>query len=210
MVSPNGDAGFPGNLSCKVTYSLSSDNCLTIKYEAESDQKTHVNLTNHTYFNLKGEGSGDILDHELTIHASRYVEIAPNLLPTGILKAVDGEMDFRKTKTIGADLAKTPAGYDHCYVLDSSEKGLKPCAEVFEKTTGRRMKISATQPGVQFYSGNFLEGWKGKRGSIYDKYSGFCLETEHFPDSPNQAGFPSTLLEKGQKYEHIAKFEFSW
>jgi aldose 1-epimerase len=216
--SPDGDEGYPGNLRAAVTYGLTGSNEITALYEARVDADCPVNLTNHTYFNLAGEGWGTIMTHELRICASRYLEVDQALIPTGKLLPVDGTpFDFRKSKTIGADYkaaceGKTDAvgtGYDHCFVLDGyteNEKRLAPCAEVRDSGSGRGLKVSTTQPGVQFYSGNFLTGIPGKPGSVYAKNAGFCLETQHFPDSPNKTGFPSAVFGPDRDYREETVF----
>ncbi|MCX7025734.1 MAG: galactose mutarotase [Spirochaetes bacterium] len=211
--SPDGDEGYPGNLEASVTYSLGADGSIRMAYEAVTDAPTPVNLTNHSYFNLKGEGKGDILDHELRISCSRYVPVGDDLIPTGALHPVAGTpFDFLKAKPVGTDIAAV-GGYDHCFVLDRpeiSDNSLIPCAEAFHPGTNRRLTILTTMPGVQFYSGNFLKDIRGKTGSVYDRHSGFCLETEFLPDSPNQAGFPACILEPGAKYVHETVCRFSF
>jgi aldose 1-epimerase len=216
--SPDGDEGYPGNLRAAVSYGLGGSGEITALYEAKVDQDCPVNLTNHAYFNLSGEGGGSILAHELTLRASRYLEVDEELIPTGKLLLVEGTpFDFRKPKTIGADYeaacgGKTDAvgtGYDHCFVLDTymeNEKPPAPCAEVRDPASGRGLKVSTTQPGLQFYSGNFLTGIPGKAGSVYGKNAGFCLETQHFPDSPNQNGFPPAVFGPGRDYREESVF----
>jgi aldose 1-epimerase len=218
LLSPDGDEGYPGNLRAAVTYGLSAANEITALYEAKVDADCPVNLTNHAYFNLVGEGTGTILAHELKLFASRYLEVDQTLIPTGKFLSVDGTpFDFRKSKTIGADFeaacgGKPEAvgtGYDHCFVLDGCDENVKallPCAEVYDSGSGRTLAVSTTQPGVQFYSGNFLTGVPGKAGSVYGKNTGFCLETQHFPDSPNKNGFPSAVFGPGRDYREEAVF----
>lgn len=211
----NEEEGYPGNLEVSVTYSLTARNELQISYEATTDQATVINLTNHTYFNLGGAGNGNILGHLLRIHASRYTPVDATLIPTGELKEVEGTvMDFRQPTAIGARIAQVggePIGYDHNYVLDRNPHlGLALAAEVSEPTSGRVLKVYTDQPGIQFYSGNFLDGTiTGKGGKAYNQYTGFCLETQHFPDSPNQPKFPSTLLRPGQTYKSETVYAFS-
>jgi aldose 1-epimerase len=218
LSSPDGDEGYPGNLQAAVSYGLSGSGELTALYEAKVDEDCPVNLTNHAYFNLAGEGRGTILSHELTLFASRYVEPGADLIPTGRLLSVEkSPFDFRKPKTIGADFDAASGGkpdavgtgYDHCFVLDGyAEDGKKrvPCAEVRDPGSGRALKVSTTQPGVQFYSGNFLTGVPGKAGSVYGKNAGFCLETQHFPDSPNRKEFPPAVFGPGRDYREESVF----
>jgi aldose 1-epimerase len=211
MESPAGDEGYPGNLKAVVTYGLSKANELVADYEAQVDAPCPVNLTNHAYFNLAGEGEGDILSHDVLLHCSSYLEVDKNLIPTGRLIPVKGgPFDFLKAKPIGRDIAAAGGGYDHCFVVDGKPGKLRPCAEVFEGKTGRTMRVFSTQPGVQFYTGNFLKGAAGKTGSLYHKHSGFCLETQHFPDSPNQPDFPSCVFGPGRDYHEKALFAFDW
>jgi aldose 1-epimerase len=213
LESPDGEEGFPGNLKAVICYGLTKSNELIIDYKASVDKKCPINLTNHAYYNLAGEGKGDILGHEMQISASRYVEVGSDLIPTGKMPSIlGGAFDFTKRKVIGKDIAQTGGGYDHCYVLDSANDDgtLKLCAEVFEPISGRSMKVLTTQPGVQFYSGNFLDGVRGKVGSVYGKHTGFCLETQHLPDSPNQSDFPSCIYGPDKKYHEKALFSFAW
>jgi len=212
--SPDGDQGYPGNLDVEVVFSLSSDNSIKITYEARTDAPTPLNLTNHSYFNLKGEGNGTILDHEVQLFCPKYVPVNADLIPTGALKDVAGTpFDFTARKPIGRDIAKTDGGYDHCFAIDrancaESEESI--CAEVFEPLTKRTLRTKTTLPGVQFYTGNFLKGIKGKEGSIYDKHAGFCLETGFFPDTPNHINFPECVLKPGEVYKHSTTYSFSF
>ena len=214
-VSPDGEEGYPGNLQVQVIYSLTNYNELIVDYTATTDQPTHVNLTQHSYFNLAGAGA-DILGHELMIDADRYTPVTGELIPTGELAAVAGTpFDFRKPTAIGARInaphpqIKNGQGYDHNWVLNREGPGLELAARVLEPSTGRTMEVATTEPGMQFYAGNFLDGTiVGKGGSKYGRRSGFCLETQHYPDSPNQPDFPSTLLRPGSTYSSRTVFKF--
>jgi aldose 1-epimerase len=215
-VSPDGDQGFPGALTATVRYTLDGHD-LKIEYSATTDKDTVVNLTNHSYFNLGGQGKGDILGHMLTIHASRFTPVNATLIPTGELRPVEGTpFDFRKATAIGQRINNKDEqlangkGYDHNWVLDNSGGKLSEAAEVHDPSTGRVLKVITTEPGVQFYTGNFLDGTiQGKEGRTYGRRSALCLETQHFPDSPNHPTFPSTELKPGQKYHTVTIFRFS-
>jgi len=215
-VSPDGDQGFPGKLTTVVRYTIEGKT-LKVDYSATSDKDTVVNLTNHSYFNLAGQGHGDVLKHEVKINASRYTPVNNNLIPTGDLASVEGTpFDFRKPTAVGAridsdnDQLKKGRGYDHNWVLDSDGKKMVEAAEVYEPSTGRVLQVLTDQPGVQFYTGNFLDGSiTGKDGKVYGHRFGLCLETQHFPDSPNQPKFPSTELKAGQRYHTVTVFKFS-
>ncbi len=211
-LSKDGDEGFPGNLDCIVTYTLTNGNELKISYEATTDKPTIVNLTNHSYFNLAGAGIGDVLDHEMLINADYYTPSDKELIPTGEIHSVkDTPLDFTKAQTIGARISQLTqtGGYDHNYVLKNSGGTLVLAARVYEPTSGRIMEVHTTEPGMQFYTANGMRGIKGKDGKIYDRYYGLCLETEHFPDSPNKPHFPSVVLRPGQKYSTMTIFTFS-
>ena len=217
--SPDGEEGYPGKLQVSVTYTLTADkNELQIDYRATSDKDTVVNLTNHSYFNLSGDMSQEILKHELLLHASAFTPVDETLIPTGELRAVKGTpFDFTRATAIGSRIneqdeqLKFGRGYDHNWVLQRSHQGgLHSAAEVYENSSGRILEVLTTEPGVQFYSGNFLDGTAhGKGGQVYKYRTGFCLETQHFPDSPNHQNFPSTVLKAGQTYRSNTVFRFS-
>jgi len=215
-VSKDGDQGFPGTLTTEVRYTLSGG-ALRIEYSATTDKDTVLNLTNHSYFNLAGQGKGDVLGHVLKVDASRMTPVDATLIPTGELKSVEATpFDFRTPHTLGERINAADAqlglghGYDHNFVLDHSPGQLAEAAEVYEPTTGRILQVLTTEPGLQLYTGNFLDGSiTGKEGRVYNRRFAFCLETQHFPDSPNHASFPSTELKPGQEFHSVTVFKFS-
>jgi aldose 1-epimerase len=210
-LSKDGEEGYPGNLRCTVTYLLTDRDELRITYETETDKRTPVNLTHHSYFNLAGQGNGDILDHELMLDANKYTPVDEGLIPTGEIRDVeDTPMDFTTPHTIGERIDQVEGGYDHNFVLRGGGGTLILAARVYEPDSGRVMEIRTTEPGIQFYSGNFLDGSiTGKSGKIYHKHYGFCLEPQHFPDSPNKPNFPSTILNPRDRYMSITVFKFT-
>jgi aldose 1-epimerase len=208
--SPHGEGGFPGNLHAEATFSITSGLELHIDFKATTDAPTHVNLTSHSYFNLSGGEDLTILDHELRILASRFTEVNDELIPTGRMLGCAGTpFDFSRLKRIGNDIGLVRGGYDHNFILDREGEGLVPAAELIHRSSGRGMRIYTTQPGIQFYSGNFLDGTLTGRGGIsYPRHGGLCLEPQHFPDSPNQSQFPSTLLKPGETYTAHIVYQF--
>jgi aldose 1-epimerase len=215
-LSKDGEAGYPGNLTAVVRYTLAKGE-LKIEYAATTDKDTVVNLTNHSYFNLVGEGRGDILDHRLTLYASKFTPVDSGLIPTGELKPVAATpFDFLQSTPIGERInvddeqLRLGHGYDHNWVLDNKNGMMALAAEVYEPTSGRVLRVLTDQPGIQFYSGNFLDGTiKGKGGVTYGRRSALCLETQHFPDSPNHPSFPSTELKPGKHYRTVTAFHFA-
>ncbi len=217
LKSPDGEFGFPGNKTAKVTYTLTDANELKIDYEVTTDKACHINVTNHSYFNLRGEGNGDILNHQVVINADKSTPVDMFMIPTGEIADIRGtELDFTTPHTIGERIdAENPQlkfalGYDFNYVINKKANELALAASAFEPESGRLMEVFTTEPGVQFYTGNHLRGFEtGKSGVPYTKRTGFCLETQHFPDSPNQPQFPSTLVKPGEVFKSTTIYKFS-
>ena len=217
LVSPDGDMGYPGKLTVNVSYTLTEDNTIEIDYKALTDAPTVINLTQHSYFNLKGEGNGNILDHELMLDADFFTPVNRRLIPTGEIIPVEGTpMDFTTPTAIGSRINEPyeqlefGGGYDHNWVLNKKEEELSLAASVYCPASGRILEVLTTQPGIQFYSGNFLDGsLSGKSGKKYVHRGGLCLETQHFPDSPNHPNFPTTVLDPGEQYHQRTVFRFS-
>ena len=211
-LSKDGEEGYPGNLSVKVVYTLTADNAVKIDYMATTDKPTPVNLTNHSYFNLSAGHDSTILGHQLMINADKFTEVNKKLIPTGKLPEVKGgPMDFTVSKEVGRDIGQVDGGYDHNFVLIKQGNELSKAAEVYDPGSGRVMEVWTTQPGVQFYTGNFLNGQLvNTPGNVkYNKHAALCLETQHYPDSPNQPAFPTTILKPGETYMQTTIYKFS-
>ena len=216
-LSDDMEEGYPGNLKVQVTYTLDNNDKLSVKYEAVTDKTTIINLTQHSYFNLSADFNKNILDHDILINADSFLPVDSTLIPTGEIRNVgDTPFDFRRPKNVGDEINNSNKqlmignGYDHCWVLNNQDQGLRFVASAYDSSTGRLLEVFSDQPGIQFYSGNFLDGsLKSKIGGTYDFRSGFCLETQHYPNSPNEMSFPSVTLNPGEKYETETIFKFS-
>ncbi len=216
-ISEDGEEGYPGNLTTTVIYTLTDTNVLEVDYAATTDIKTIVNLTQHSYFNLSGDFSKTILNHEIVLHADKYIPVDDTLIPTGELADVTGTpFDFRQAKTVGKEInvendqLKNGLGYDHCWVLNNQVKGIRLAASAYHPESGRLLEIATDEPGIQLYTGNFLDGkLPSKQGGTYAHRTGFCLETQHYPDSPNLPGFPSVILKPEEIYTSTTTFKFS-
>jgi aldose 1-epimerase len=209
--SPAGEQGFPGNLDMRVSYSLTAENDIIIRYSAKADEPTPVNLTNHTYFNLSGHDSGPVLDHQVQLFCDRYVPVDAHAIPSGkILDVAGTPFDFRSPKAIGKDIKSVKGGYDHNWEINRAGDALNPVAGVYDPASKRSLTVCSTQPGVQFYTGNFLSDEPGKEGALYAKNQGFCLETQHFPDTPNRKEFPDCILLPGDTYRQQTMWHFDF
>ncbi len=211
LVSPDGDQGYPGRLEASVLFTLGADCSLVMRFEARSDEPTPVSLTNHAYFNLRGEGNGSVLGHELELRSSTYLPVSDELLPLPGAPApvAGGPFDFTVSKPIGRDIGAA-GGYDHCFAIDGWNGTTRLAAVAVEPESGRRLELRTDMPGVQFYSGNFLSGVAGKRGSVYERHAGFCLEAEYYPDSPNRPDYPDCVLRPGRTYAHTIEYRFGF
>jgi len=210
-LSKDGEEGYPGNLQCRVTYTLTNDDELRISYEAETDKKTVVNLTNHSYWNLAGQGNGDILGHELQLNCTKFTMVDTQLIPTGaIASVIDMPLDFMGVKKIGSRIRQTGSGFDHNYVITGKLGELNHCATLQDPQSGRVLEVHTTEPGMQLYTGNHLdESIVGKGGVAYRRHAGLCVESQHYPDSPNKPDFPSVVLEPGQKFSSLTVHKFA-
>ena len=207
--SPHGEQGFPGTLDVAVSISLTEQNELIFEYRAETDRPTPVNLTNHAYWNLAGAAAGEVYDHLLTLHCSRYLAVDEELIPTGEILSVEGTaLDFRRAKPLGRDIGQTAIGYDHCLLIDRPEGALAPAARLYDPSTGRGMEISTTMPAIQLYTGNYLDGIPGAGGAVFRRHEAVCLETELYPDAVNHPGFPTAILRPGEVYHHVTRQRF--
>jgi aldose 1-epimerase len=207
--SPDGEEGYPGRLEVTVTYSLNEANELSFDYRAEATKATPINLTNHTYWNLSGPGSGAIYGHLLSLNCSYYLAVNEQLIPTGEVLPVEGTaLDFREQKAIGRDMGQLPTGYDHCFIADRKGQRLESIGRLFDPSSGRGFELATTKPAVQLYTGNFLDGIRGAAGKVFDKHSALCLETEYYPDAPNRPEFPPAVLRPGDTYAHTTVHRF--
>jgi aldose 1-epimerase len=208
-LSPDGEEGYPGDLRVSARYSLNEDSELTLAYRAETSRSTPVNLTNHAYWNLAGAGSGNVLGHTLRLNCPSYLPVGGDLIPSGEVAAVEGTpMDFRQDKRIGHDIERTAGGYDHCFVLAAAEGQPALAARLYEQNCGRGMEITTTKPAIQLYTGNFLDDVPGAGGRVFARHGAVCLETEFYPDAPNQPAFPDTVLRPGEVYEQRTVYRF--
>ncbi len=207
--SPDGEEGYPGTLEVSAACTLNDENELGFEYRAEADRPTPVNLTNHAYWNLAGAAAGEVYDHLLTLHCSRYLAVDEELIPTGEILSVEGTaLDFRRAKPLGRDIGRTSIGYDNCLLIDRQEGALAPAARLYDPSTGRGMEISTTKPAIQLYTGNYLDGIPGAGGAVFRRHEAVCLETELYPDAVNHPGFPTAILRPGEVYHHVTRQRF--